>query len=149
EISKGSLMITINQSILLFDFKKVHTDTVLESNIEPTIQGPQFSFSEDLMTNINIIRHKYHQTSLKVEMLNIGRKSNQSLAVIYDNDLVDKNALKEINKMLVMNESDVVLSSAELLRHLNKQKSSLLPTLLLTERPDRISYNLAGGKVIV
>lgn len=100
EIAKGSILIFIHETMFLFDFNKVHTDTVLESNIEPTIQGPQYAFSEDLMTNINIMRNQYKQTSLNVEVMTMGQKNNQSVAIVYDRELVDKTALKEVKKRM-------------------------------------------------
>ncbi|KRG12381.1 spore gernimation protein GerA [Virgibacillus soli] len=149
ELTKGSLAISLNESILLFDFKTVSTDTVLESNVEPTIMGPQLALSEDIDTNLNLIRQRYHQPSLVIEMHEVGKKSHQSLAVIYDKDLVKPVVLKQIKQRLKKLNSDVILSSAELVRFLNVKKRSLLPTMLQTERTDRITYNLSGGKVVL
>ncbi len=116
ELTKGSLAISLNESILLFDFKTVNTDTVLESNVEPTIMGPQLALSEDIDTNLNLIRQRYHQPSLVIEMHEVGKKSHQSLAVIYDKDLVKPVVLKQIKQRLKKLNSDVILSSAELVR---------------------------------
>ncbi|MBO0993911.1 spore germination protein [Bacillus sp. SD088] len=149
ELTKGSVVIFLNEHILLFDFKTVRTDTVLESNIEPTIMGPQLALSEDIDTNLNLIRQRYHQPSLVIEMHEVGKKSHQSLAVIYDKDLVKPETLKLIKQGLKKLNSDVILSSAELVRFLNVKKRSLLPTMLQTERTDRITYNLSGGKIIL
>lgn len=149
ELTKGSVAIAIKDTLLLFDFKKVNTDTVLESNVEPTIMGPQLGLSEDIDTNLNLIRQRYHQPSLVIEMTQVGKKSHQSLAIIYDKDLVKPKALKQIKERIEMLNSDVVLSSAELIRFLNRNSRSLLPTMLQTERTDRITYNLSGGKIVL
>ncbi|MBS4201985.1 spore germination protein [Bacillus sp. FJAT-49732] len=149
ELSKGSVAIGVNGTVLLFDFKKVHTDVPLLSNVEPTIQGPQYALSEDIMTNLNMIRQRYHHPSLKIDMFTIGNKSNQSLAVVYDQETVKKEALLDIKSRIHSLDNDVFLASADVVRYLNNKKRTLLPNTLLTERTDRISYNLSGGKVII
>lgn len=149
ELTKGSILIGINDTLLLFDFNEVKNDTLLESNIEPTIQGSQFALSEDIMTNINLIRHRYHQPSFFVEMITIGKKNNQSLAVMYDQDVVNPEVLQKLKKKIKSLDREIIQSSAELSFLLNKKKFSLFPSMMMTERTDRMVYNLAGGKVLL
>lgn len=149
ELTKGSVLIHVNDSLLLFDLNLVSNDTILESNIEPTIQGPQLALSESLMTNLNLIRQRYHQPSLRIEMLTIGKKSNQSLAVIYDQNDVKQKVLKEIKKRIKSLDRDIIQSSSELLFMLNNKRFSLFPSMMMTERTDRMIYNLTGGKVLL
>lgn len=149
ELTKGSVVIVLNNTILLFDFKKVHTDTVLESKVEPTIQGPQYSLSQDLMTNINLIRQRYHQPSLVIEMCTIGKTVNQSLAIIYDKEEVKKEVLEKLKKKIKHIDMDLLQASAELVPLLNNKKRSLIPIMMITERTDRMAYNLASGKVLL
>lgn len=149
ELTKGSLLIHINDSLFLFDFNLVSNDTILESNIEPTIQGPQFALSESLMTNINLIRQRYHQPSLQIEMMTIGKKSNQSLAIMYDQDNVKQDTLEKVKDRLKGIDRDIVQSSSELQFLINNKRFSLFPGMMMTERTDRMVYNLAGGKVLL
>ncbi|MBD8004382.1 spore germination protein [Bacillus norwichensis] len=149
EITKGSVLIHINDSLFLFDFTLVNNDNVLESNIEPTIQGPQYAMSEAIMTNLNLIRQRYHQPSLTIEMLTIGKKTNQSLALIYDQDDVHQNVLEEVKKRIDSLDRDIIQSTSELLYLINNERFCLFPSMMMTERTDRIVYNIAGGKVIL
>ncbi|MCM3112581.1 spore germination protein [Lederbergia lenta] len=149
ELTKGSIVIVIQGSLFLLDIKKVHTNAVLETSMEQTLRGPQLSLSEDIETNINLIRQRYHQPSLTVEMLEVGEKSKQSLAVLYDQDTVNKAVLANITKKLQSLEVPIIQSSVELQRYMNDKRHSLFPTMMVTERTDRIIYNLAGGKVAI
>lgn len=36
--------------------------------MEPTVHGPQLALSEDMETNLNIIRQRYHEPTLKFEI---------------------------------------------------------------------------------
>jgi Bacillus/Clostridium GerA spore germination protein len=75
ELTKGSAIVIVQDEIILLDINNVKIDAVLPVNLEPTIQGPELALSEDLATNINLIRHRYHKSTLTVEMLVVGEKS--------------------------------------------------------------------------
>src|SRR5690606_25702007 len=150
ELSKGSIVVSMNNYLFMFDIKKVHTNTVPITSLENTVLGPQSSMSEDIHTNINLIRNRYHQPTLTVEMLELGSKSIQSLAVIYDRELVDKTALEQIKYRLEqLNSKPLIQSTAELQRLINGRKVSLFPFFMITERADRIVYNLSVGKIVL
>ncbi|MFJ8258739.1 spore germination protein [Peribacillus asahii] len=149
EMTKGSLVVAIRNDLLLFDIKKVNTDTVMQTIIEPTIQGPQLSLSEDITTNINIIRQRYHKPSLTVEMMEIGEKTHQSLAIIFDEEVVLKDVLETIKEKLKSITPPIIQSATELHSLMNDKKRSLMPIMMVTERTDRVVYNLASGKVAI
>lgn len=148
-ITKGSILFVIEEELILLDIKKVNTNVILETNMEPTIQGPELALSEDIQTNINLIRQRYHESSLSIEIHQVGKKSHQSLAVIYDQDTVNRAVLDNISKKIKEFQHDIILSTAELQILLNDRKYSLMPTMIITERTDRIVQNLAGGKIIL
>lgn len=149
ELTKGSLVVAIKDQLFMFDMKKVNTNTVPPTALENTLLGPQTSLSEDIHTNINLIRHRYHQPSLSVEIFVVGKKTNQSLAIIYDRDLVNQMVLERIKEKIKNLDKPIVQSTAELQRMMNGKKYSLFPTMIITERTDRIVYNLSGGKVVL
>lgn len=149
ELTKGSVVVIIQDSTFMFDMKTVNTNTVPPTMLETTLQGPQTSLSEDLQTNVNLIRHRYHQPTLSVEAVEVGKKSNQALAIIYDRDLVNQDILQMIKTKIENLDEPIIQSSAELQRILNGKKYSLFPTMMSTERTDRIVYNLSGGKVVL
>lgn len=146
-ITKGTVLIVLPTSFYTFDIKKVHTNQLLDSNNEPTILGPQYALSEDIEVNLNVIRHRYHQPNLAVEFHNVGNQVNQSLAILYDSERVDKQALHIIKERLHKLNHDVIQSTSELQIFLNEKQRTLVPTLMVTERTDRIIYNIAGGKI--
>ncbi|WP_249317101.1 spore germination protein [Bacillus sp. FJAT-50079] len=148
EMTKGCVVIVIHNRMFLLDIKKVNTSEVQETGLEQTLQGGNLGLSEDIETNINLIRKRYHQPSLLVEMFVIGHKNNQSLAIMYDNETVDQKVLEKVKKKIESLDKMVIQSSLQLQLNLNDEKRSLFPTMMITERTDRIIYNLAGGKIV-
>ncbi|MFS0638015.1 spore germination protein [Mesobacillus foraminis] len=147
EMTKGSVVILIRDHLLLMDIKKVNTDTVQQTSIEPTIQGPQLSLSEDIATNVNLIRQRYHRPSLVIETMELGEKNKQTLAIIYDEEVVLKDVLEQVKRKLKAIKIPIIQSTTELQRLMNDKRRSLMPTMIMTERTDRVVYNLASGKV--
>lgn len=121
----------------------------METNIEPTIQGPELGLSEDIQTNLNIIRHRYHNISLKIETHQIGTSINQTLAILYDQENVNDSVLKNLQEKVKNLNHSVILSSSELQRLLNDKKWTFMPIMMITERTDRVIQNIAGGKVVL
>jgi len=146
---KGSVLIFLNNLHLILDVKKILNKAIPDTTIETTIQGPQTGLSEDLETNMNIIRHRYHQSSLAFDDYRVGKKSQMGLKILYDSKEVDEEVLQELYQRLNEIDEDVVQSVSQLSRMITRHKSFLFPTIVITERPDRIAYNLSKGKVIV
>lgn len=149
ELTKGVVLLSIEGQYFLLDIKLVNSDSVQQTIMEPTVHGPQLALSENLDTNLNIIRQRYHEPTLKFEMLKLPGKTHQEVAIIYDEKTVKKSVLKNIQEKLNQLDIPLIQSAGDLQLHLNGSKISLFPTLILTERPDRISYNLATGKVVL
>lgn len=148
-LTKGHVLIGLEDGFVLLDLRKVSSDTVLETNTEPTIYGPQLALSESLETNINIIRQRYNDPLLKIEVIDLKDESHRSIAILYNENAVNKSVLTQINNKLSQLDKNLVHSTGDLQLFLTDKKYSLFPMTILTERPDRITYNLTGGKVVL
>ncbi len=129
-VMEGNVLIEIQDNLYSLDFKLSKNSDVNSTSVETTIHGSELALSDNLMTNINVIRSSYHQPSLMIEYFEKGEVNKPKMALIYDDKKVKPEA-PQFNTLL------------------NDQRYSLFPKMLLTERPDRIVYNLAGGKVIL
>lgn len=149
EIMNGSVIAVIQNEWYLLDFKLSNNDKVNNTSVETTIHGSQLALSDNLATNINVIRSYYHQPSLCVEYFVKGEVNQHKVAIIYDKGKVKNGVLDTIRKRLQNVDKQVISSTTELNNFLNNKRLSLFPQMIMTERPDRIVYNIAGGKVIL
>lgn len=149
EVMNGNILVVIQNEYYLLDFRLTKNDQVNSTSVETTIHGSQLALSDNLMTNINVIRSNYHQSSLSVEYLEIGEVNRRKVAIIYDKDKVKSNVLDLIRKRLQKVDKQLITSTTQLNNFINDKRFSLFPQMIMTERPDRIVYNLAGGKVIL
>ena len=149
QLTKGHALIAICDQFFLLDLKMITASSPQPALMEPTIYGPQLALSEAIETNLNMIRHRYLEPSLTIETIQLKDKSHQSIALIYDKEIVKQSVLDAIHKKIKELDDPLIESAGDLQLLLNSTKFSLFPILLLTERPDRITYNLANGKVII
>lgn len=149
EILNGYVLLFIQNEFYLLDLKYSFNDQANTTSVEPTIHGSQIALSDNIATNINLIRSNYHQPSLYVEYSTIGAVNNHKIAIIYDKQKVNEQVLKIIVEKLQKVDKQVITSTVQLNNYLNNKRISLFPQMVITERPDRIVYNLSGGKVIL
>ncbi|MEK8132032.1 spore germination protein [Paenibacillus filicis] len=134
-------------AIYLIDFGKHENSQPLEASMEKVIQGPQNAFSENLLTNISLLRSRYPQASLTIELYQIGRLTQTPIAMVYDRDQIAAETLRQTRKALDAVENDALQGLGQLQNRMTRTKRSLFPTVLITERPDRAVYNIAQGKI--
>lgn len=151
EIMNGSVFLyTKSGEFYLLDALLDVTSTVLgEATVETVIQGPQNSLSESVDTNLNLVRYRYPQSTLRVKETRVGKLSQTRIKIIYDEKLVNPDVVKEVELGLNKINIDVLQAAGQLQRELSVKKKSLYPTMMITERPDRITYNLSQGKVVM
>lgn len=149
KLSSGLVLIAIGDTTFLLDVRLVKNNEIQETVMEPTIQGPQKALSEDIETTINLIRQRYHNSSLKVEEIQKNDISNRAIVMLYDIDRIDPSVLEKIKAELEGINNPLFESAEDLQHFLNRSKLTLFPTTMVTERPDRVVYNLVAGKVII
>jgi len=149
QLMKGHVLIAIQDKFFLVDIKMITAGSPQQAVLEPTIYGPQLALSESIETNMNMIRNRYAEPSLIIESVQLTDKTHQSMVLLYDKKKVKQSVLDALRLKIEGMDNTLVESSGDLQLLLNSTKFSLFPTMILTERPDRITYNLSNGKIII
>ncbi|WP_167357108.1 spore germination protein [Paenibacillus pectinilyticus] len=142
----GYSLLYFPQLTYAIETKRDPTSKPQETSIENILQGPQFAFSEDLATNIQMLRTRYPSQDLHVEFMRVGTKSQTELAIIYDKTRVDEDVLLQLENKLMAIDVEVIQAANQLQMLLTK-RHQFLPTLMVTERPDRTVLNISQGKI--
>lgn len=85
---------------ILFSSKSFPTRGVQNADQEVAIVGPKDSFTESLRMNTALIRRRIRDTRLKVIQKQIGTRSKTDYALMYIEDLVQKDILNKIQKQM-------------------------------------------------
>jgi len=146
---RGQAMVAYQDSIFSFDALKYSYNDLPDAKLETSILGPQHSLSEDPITSLSVIRNAYMSPELVIDKMNVGNLSRTSLYIMYDQRKVNNHTLDLLMHKLASIHLDLIQSTGQLERLLNGKKYQLFPTLLITERIDRIGRALSFGKIVL
>lgn len=145
----GYACISRQGKLCFFDVLKAEASSVKETITESISQGPSDALGENLAVNLNLIRRRYQSSSLKIDFTLIGNVSRTKTAILYDESRVDHKVLAELREKLDTLKLDVLQAAGELEKYISSDKLRIFPKTIVTERPDRVVFNLAEGKVAV
>ncbi|MBP1993932.1 spore germination protein [Paenibacillus eucommiae] len=143
------VIIFVMDQIYVWKANHLFNDQPMESNVEITIQGPQKGLAENNATNLNLIRHEYTSSSLNVQYRYVGEVTQRELMIINDEKYCKPGTLDAVIKSISNIDISMVQSMGQLQKLMLRKKLMLMPTMLITERPDRIAKCLEQGKIVL
>lgn len=116
---------------------------------EQIIRGPQEAFTETLRTNTGLLRKIIKNENLTTEFFVVGRRSQTPVAVMYLRDLANPALVDEVKRRIKSIKTDAMLDSGVLEQLIEDHPYNLHPTILATERPDRVASKILEGRVAI
>ncbi|MBD0380739.1 spore germination protein [Paenibacillus sedimenti] len=123
--------------------------SVSEPNMENVVRGPREAFNESLQTNLGLVRHRLNTHKLQVELMSLGTISNTPIALLYINKIADAEIVEKVRDRLKQIHVDGVLESLYIEEMIEDRAYTPFPTILSTERPDRVAANLLEGRIAI
>lgn len=125
------------------------TRSTNEPENERVLSGPREGFTEDLMTNLSMLRRRILNQDLKFTFLSIGKQTNTTVCLCYVEGLCEKSLVQEMKKRLARVEIDSLLDSNYLAEEIADHRWSIFPTVGTSERPDVIASRMLEGRCAV
>lgn len=110
-------------------------------------RGPKRLNSEDLKTNLSIIKQILPDPNLVVEDFIIGTRSHTKVSVVYLKDIVHQGILQEVSNRLKQIKAEIILDSSYIERNIQNSTWSPFPQIEKTERPDVTVSALNQGRI--
>ncbi|MCL6580794.1 MAG: spore germination protein [Firmicutes bacterium] len=132
---------------ILVDVKNPPARQPSEPVTERTVRGPQVGFTENHRVNTAMVRACLHDPDLVLESFTLGRRTRTPVSMMYICDLANPRLVGEMRRRLTSIDIDAVVDSGTLEKLIEDHPISLIPTVLTTERPDRVCFLLAQGAV--
>lgn len=120
-----------------------------ESNTEVSVKGPRDGFTEQLATNVALIRKRLRTESLHCERYVIGRRSRTQVALLYMDDIIHPHILETVRKRIAKIDVDALVSSEELAEWISDSPYRLFPSADYTGRPDFAVEALMRGRLVL
>ncbi len=122
---------------------------ISEPSGEAVIRGSRDGFSEILRFNTALIRRRIRDSRLKIESLQVGERSKTDVAILYIDDIVNEDILRNVKERLDSIDIDAILDSGYIEQLIEGDKWNIFPQVQATERPEVVSSAIYEGKVCV
>lgn len=116
---------------------------------EITLRGSMDSFVEDMQTNIGLIRRRIKSNDLWIDSSIVGNYTKTMVNIIYINNICKQEYVELIKRRIKNINIDGITNIGTIKNLIEKENKSLFPTIISTERPDRVSQALLTGKIII
>ncbi len=127
--------------------KKVFVRAIAEPSTDVAVKGPREGFIEDVKINTSLVRRRLKTGELRIEMLEVGRRSKTVVALCYLEGTSVRETVREVKKKLQEIDIDIVPDSSYLTHFLSSRPYSLVKQVGTTEKPDIFCAKLAEGRV--
>ncbi|PWW04769.1 spore germination protein KA [Paenibacillus cellulosilyticus] len=142
-----ALLLLEDQSIgRAYSVPKTASRAVEEPTAESTVRGPREGFTEDISTNLSLLRKRMRTPALKLIATSKGQYTNTDIVLAYVDGLLDPALLEEVGARLRKLHLKGVLESQYIEKGLADEQYSPFPQMIATERPDVVAANLLEGR---
>jgi hypothetical protein len=149
-IFSGKLMvIPPEDNVYFYNISKSPSRQPDESVAEVSIRGPKDGFVEDIMTNLGLIRKRLRTKSLVVEDYTIGKRTNTRVSLLYINDIINEQILRDIQGRLRALDIDILTSASMLMEHIMDNHFTLVPSINYSGRADFVAASLNQGRFAI
>jgi hypothetical protein len=108
------LFIPSTQKLFSINLSNVPNRQPEESSFEVSVRGPRDGFVEDISINTALIRKRLKTKSLAYEDFIVGRRSQTKVALMYMDDIIDKELVKNVRSKINSLDIDILVSSQQL-----------------------------------
>lgn len=150
-ITYGDTLLLIdgcNQGLIL-NSKSFSLRGITEPEGEKVLSGPREGFNEGIMSNLSLVRRRLRTNELKIKFKLIGRQSQTAVCLVYLDNIVNKQVLKQINKKLAQIDIDAILDSNYISENISEKSLLGFPSSGSTERPDVVVGKILEGRVAI
>lgn len=150
-VLNGTTVLLIDNEIKGFKLKTVNFKdrNVSEPTIEKLIRGPKEAFTENIFTNISLLRRKIKSPELKFEEYILGRQTQTKVEMTYLHGIADESVISEVKKRLDGIDVDSILESGYVEELIEDTPFTLFPLIQHSERPDKIAAGILEGRIAI
>ncbi len=123
--------------------------SISEPQAENVLQSSFDAFTENLSTNIGLIRKQLKNKDLVIKTFPVGKKNPCNVGLFYVKNKANPNVIQQIETHLQNGKDEEAYNIQELTKVLGLPRYSLIPTYLSTELTAETMHDLLDGKAIV
>ncbi|NQX64952.1 spore germination protein [Paenibacillus alba] len=135
---------------ITIDVKNYPVRSIAEPDLERVVRGSRDGFVETLLLNVTLVRRRIRDERLKLEIMQIGKRTKTDVCVSYINDIANADLVKAIkDKIKGVDIDGLPLGEKQLEEAIVNKGWNPYPMVRYSERPDVVSAHLLEGHVCV
>ncbi|WP_036842779.1 spore germination protein [Pontibacillus marinus] len=140
----------INDKVIMIDARTYPVRGPQEPDVERVVRGSRDGFVETIVFNTALTRRRIRDRSLRMEYMQIGRRSKTDICISYLEDIADMDRVKRIKEQLEVIDTDALpMAEKTVDEFLSGEHWSPYPTIRYTERPDTAAAHLYEGHILI
>ncbi|WP_100010656.1 spore germination protein [Lentibacillus sediminis] len=146
----SALVVEGMEKIIMIDARTYPARQPAEPDLERVVRGSRDGFVETFVFNTALIRRRVRDRTLRMEYLQIGRRSKTDIALCYIEDIADKKRINHLKHTLEKIDTDgLPMAEKTIEEYLSGRHWNPFPTIRYTERPDTSAAHLYEGHILV
>ncbi len=145
-----AIMVDQTEKTIIVDAKEYPSRTPQEPDTERVVRGSRDGFTETILTNTVLTRRRIRDPQLRMEMMQVGRRSKTHICIGYLKDVADPGLVETIRKKLKQIQVDGLPMAEKSVEEFIVGKNwHPFPLVRYTERPDVAATHILEGHVII
>ncbi len=143
------LLFSTDREYLVVNCKAVEHRAVPTPELSFTLRGALDCFTENLNTNLSLLRYRMQDRNLRINYFIVGRRTRTTVAVVYVEDIANETLVNQIQNKIQAIDVDGIGVSGELQALLLDRPYQLFPQMGVIERSDMAYNTLLDGRVLI
>ncbi|TBL80409.1 spore germination protein [Paenibacillus thalictri] len=145
----GELIMFIGSKVYTYNLENMPKRSPEESASEISLKGPRDGFTEEVSTNISLIRKRLRSTNLQNEQFIIGDESITTVSLLYLQNIASPDLIDEVRERIKNYRTTGLFSSAQFEETLADNPYSIFPLIDYIGRPDYVAQCLLRGRFTI
>ena len=143
------ILVGNNKKAISVNLEKFPQRMPSEPPTSSVIQGPRVGFTEELTTNITLMRRRFPTSKFKMQNVVVGKYTKTKIAICYLSGVANMKVVNTIKKRIESISIDGIIDSYYLISYLQERKKSLFKQVGSSEKPDVVCAKLLEGRVAI
>ncbi|MUK87125.1 spore germination protein [Ornithinibacillus sp. L9] len=145
-----ALLVEGIDKVIIIDARTYPVRSPGEPDLERVVRGSRDGYVETIVFNTALTRRRVRDRSLRMEYLQVGRRSQTDLCLCYIKDIADQDRVDELKESLKMIDTDgLPMAEKTVEEFISGRHWNPFPTVRYTERPDTAATHLYEGHVLI
>ncbi|MFE8702475.1 spore germination protein [Cytobacillus sp. FJAT-54145] len=136
--------------VIIIDARTYPVRGPQEPDIERVVRGSRDGFVETLVFNTALTRRRIRDRTLRMEYMQVGRRSKTDIVVSYIEDIADPQMVKQVKDAIAKIDTDgLPMAEKTVEEFISGRHWNPFPVVRYTERPDTVASHLYEGHVCI